>query len=172
MQNLWAVVCAIVLTVACSEQLQAQEQNNNNDNQLISGPVQQALFNYQGPRMPYLLLGQIYEADSTNLMRYEPSEMYEIWWKQVKSCSKLESDIDIRLAWAWLSVLGDAFTLDGTGPFGGYTFISTHTVLVLEKLKYDKWTIQHEMVHVLMHENNLPVGHDPKYFGPCGVLKR
>ncbi|MBA3678502.1 MAG: hypothetical protein H0W74_14060 [Sphingosinicella sp.] len=111
----------------------------------------------------------VFELDTLLVEQYDPPAEYDVWWEEVKQCTELDSGIEVRAAWGWLTMPGDAFTIAGDGPFGGWTSTETHAVVILQKYRNSKRLVQHEMVHVLMHENNLKTGHDSGHFEMCGL---
>jgi hypothetical protein len=87
----------------------------------------------------------------------------------VQQCSGLRTTVKIRIAWSWFAVKGDAFTVEGAGPFAGWTSVQTHGVLLLSKYVMNERLVKHEMLHALMHEKNMKAGHGSGHFEKCGL---
>lgn len=93
---------------------------------------------------------------------YEPPDIYREWWSEITCCSGLRGDFN-RIRWYVApSDQPDRFDCPD-GPCGGW-WVSDHRIYLAPGLVYDKWIVQHEMLHDL-----IGVGGHPPVFERCGV---
>jgi hypothetical protein len=118
--------------------------------------------------------------DPTTTVQFVAPPVYDIWWKEIASCSGLQISYNLTRSVTWHYIKADYFIpiQDPTHQQDiGLTHIDRNTIYVIQSSVYSRPLIEHEMLHVLLAANGYyalhPTDmHPSEYFGyknKCGV---
>lgn len=93
--------------------------------------------------------------------------VYYFWWKEITDCAHGQSDFQ-KIHW-W-KVPGTSFQCLG-GRCWGWWSGSNHNIFIAEGQKYNRQTVEHEMLHdILGRKNPRDLGQHHQLFITCNVL--
>jgi hypothetical protein len=141
---------------------------------LILLPIFTKRMTAQGHEPPIIVaVGDRTDVTRPDLYRIAQPFIYESWWKEIARCQNVVLPEELARRIKFVVVNSESFILGREWGVMGYASWWTATIYLASGQVFNKQTVQHEMMHLLLTWNGIDQGrnwHPPEYFDRvCGL---